>query len=158
LFVCKISDNGCKIFQRSWFVSNSRLISWPWEITFVPLWIVLCISLVGVLYTVIFAGVILRMPEINQDQRRNSTNTALGNLGGKRNPICNASLFLNWNTRGQYGFMNNYNLMTNVFISHQRYPCLIYIQTLERDSNSRSPKLQLCTFKFQATAFWLFHF
>ena len=28
-----------------------RLIAWPWEITFVPLWIVLCISLVGVLYT-----------------------------------------------------------------------------------------------------------
>lgn len=55
-----------------------RLISWPWEITFVPMWIVLCISLVGVLYTIIFAGVILRMPEINQEQRRTSTHSALG--------------------------------------------------------------------------------
>ena len=51
---------------------------WPWEICFVPLWIVLCISLVGVLYTIIFAGILLRMPEVNAEQRRTSTNSALG--------------------------------------------------------------------------------
>merc|ERR1711963_1034299 len=55
-----------------------RVISWPWEITFVPLWIVLCISLVGVLYTIIFAGILLRMTEVNAEQRRTSTNSALG--------------------------------------------------------------------------------
>ena len=55
-----------------------RVISWPWEITFVPLWIVLCISLVGVLYTIIFAGILLRMTDINAEQRRTSTNSALG--------------------------------------------------------------------------------
>merc|ERR1719220_1707161 len=55
-----------------------RLITWPWEICFVPLWIVLCISLVGVLYTIIFAGILLRMPEVNAEQRRTSTNSALG--------------------------------------------------------------------------------
>merc|ERR1719273_1047451 len=54
------------------------LIHWRWEITFVPLWIVLCISLVGVLYTIIFAGILLRMPEVNVEQRRTSTNSALG--------------------------------------------------------------------------------
>jgi len=54
------------------------LIQWRWEITFVPLWIVLCISLVGVLYTIIFAGILLRMPEVNVEQRRTSTNSALG--------------------------------------------------------------------------------
>lgn len=57
---------------------NPRVIPWPWEITFVPLWIVLCISLVGVLYTIIFAGILLRMPEVNAEQRRTSTNYALG--------------------------------------------------------------------------------
>ena len=57
---------------------NNRLIAWPWEICFVPLWIVLCISLVGVLYTIIFAGILLRMPEVNAEQRRTSTNSALG--------------------------------------------------------------------------------
>ena len=56
----------------------TRLIAWPWEICFVPLWIVLCISLVGVLYTIIFAGILLRMPEVNAEQRRTSTNSALG--------------------------------------------------------------------------------
>merc|ERR1712079_29710 len=42
------------------------------------LWIVLCISLVGVLYTIIFAGILLRMTEVNAEQRRTSTNSALG--------------------------------------------------------------------------------
>ena len=56
------------------------MISWPWEITFVPLWIVLCVSLVGVLYTIIFAGILLRMPEVNAEQRRTSTNSALGKV------------------------------------------------------------------------------
>ena len=55
-----------------------RIIFWSWEITFIPLWIVLCISLVGVLYTIIFAGILLRMPDVNADQRRSSTNSALG--------------------------------------------------------------------------------
>ena len=55
-----------------------RRINWPWEITFVPMWIVLCISLVGVLYTIIFAGILLRLPEVNAEQRRTSTNSALG--------------------------------------------------------------------------------
>jgi len=54
------------------------IISWPWEIIFVPTWIVLCISLVGVLYTIIFAGILLRMTEVNAEQRRTSTNSALG--------------------------------------------------------------------------------
>ena len=56
----------------------SRIINWPWEIIFVPTWIVLCISLVGVLYTIIFAGILLRMTEVNAEQRRTSTNSALG--------------------------------------------------------------------------------
>jgi hypothetical protein len=57
-----------------------RIIVWSWEITFIPLWIVLCISLVGVLYTIIFAGILLRIPDVNSDQRRSSTNSALGKL------------------------------------------------------------------------------
>jgi len=63
------------------------LINWPWEITFVPLWIVLCISLVGVLYTIIFAGILLRMPEVGAEQRRTSTNSALGEKKAPLNTI-----------------------------------------------------------------------
>lgn len=54
------------------------ILIWSWEVTFIPMWIVLCISLVGVLYTIIFAGILLRMPDVNADQRRSSTNSALG--------------------------------------------------------------------------------
>lgn len=43
-----------------------------------PLWILMCLSLVGVLYTIIFAGILLRAPEVNPQQRRTSFNSALG--------------------------------------------------------------------------------
>ncbi|CAL8129613.1 unnamed protein product [Orchesella dallaii] len=53
-------------------------ISWDWEVVFVPLWILLCVSLVGVLYSIIFAGIIFRAPEVNAEQRRSSTSSAIG--------------------------------------------------------------------------------
>ncbi|KAK3920221.1 Transmembrane protein 185B [Frankliniella fusca] len=52
-------------------------ISWSWEVVFVPLWIVMCLSLVGVLYSIIFASILLRTPEVNAQQRRSSFNSAL---------------------------------------------------------------------------------
>lgn len=55
-----------------------NFISWSWEVVFVPLWILMCLSLVGVLYTIIFAGILLRAPEVNPQQRRTSFNSALG--------------------------------------------------------------------------------
>uniref|UniRef100_A0A905R0M0 Transmembrane protein 185B n=1 Tax=Rhodnius prolixus TaxID=13249 RepID=A0A905R0M0_RHOPR len=51
--------------------------SWSWEVVFVPLWIVMCLSLVGVLYTIIFAGILLRTPQVNARQRRTSFNSAV---------------------------------------------------------------------------------
>jgi len=55
-----------------------NIIQWAWEVVFVPLWILLCVSLVGVIYSIIFAGIIFRAPEVNAEQRRNSTNAAIG--------------------------------------------------------------------------------
>lgn len=78
------------------------LVTWSWEVVFVPLWIVLCLSLVGmyrwdskiqsscvliydflnylgVLYSVIFCGILLRTPEVSQTQRRTAINSAIGN-------------------------------------------------------------------------------
>lgn len=52
-------------------------IEWSWEVVFVPLWIVMCLSLVGVLYSIIFASILLRTPEVNAQQRRSSFNSAL---------------------------------------------------------------------------------
>ena len=43
------------------------------------MWIALCVSLVGVLYTIIFAGILLRIPEVASfEQRRNTANSGLG--------------------------------------------------------------------------------
>ncbi|CAG9861483.1 unnamed protein product [Phyllotreta striolata] len=53
-------------------------ISWSWEVVFVPLWIVMCLSLVGVLYTIIFAAILLRTPEVSAQQRRSSFHSAVG--------------------------------------------------------------------------------
>lgn len=52
-------------------------INWSWEVVFVPLWILMCLSLVGVLYSIIFAGILLRTPDANIQQRRTSFNSAL---------------------------------------------------------------------------------
>ncbi|XP_041981520.1 transmembrane protein 185B isoform X2 [Aricia agestis] len=54
-----------------------KIITWEWEVVFVPLWILMCLSLVGVLYSIVFAGILLRAPEANIQQRRNSFNSAL---------------------------------------------------------------------------------
>ena len=53
-------------------------VLWSWEVVFVPLWIVLCLSVVGLLYAIIFAGILLRTPNASPEQRRTSAHTALG--------------------------------------------------------------------------------
>ncbi|KAL1501495.1 hypothetical protein ABEB36_006806 [Hypothenemus hampei] len=53
-------------------------IGWSWEVVFVPLWIVMCLSLVGVLYTIIFAVILLRTPDMNAQQKRSSFQSAVG--------------------------------------------------------------------------------
>ncbi|XP_014212121.1 transmembrane protein 185B isoform X2 [Copidosoma floridanum] len=54
-----------------------KFVSWSWEVVFVPLWALLCLSLVAVLYAIVFAAVLLRTPQINARQRRTSLNSAL---------------------------------------------------------------------------------
>ncbi|XP_053595646.1 transmembrane protein 185B-like isoform X2 [Microplitis demolitor] len=54
-----------------------RFIAWSWEVVFVPLWALLCLSLVAVLYTIVFAAVLLRAPQVNARVRRTSLNSAL---------------------------------------------------------------------------------
>lgn len=46
---------------------------------FVPLWIVLCLSLVAVLYSIIFCGILLRTPEVSHQQKKSAINSAIGN-------------------------------------------------------------------------------
>lgn len=52
-------------------------VTWSWEVVFVPLWALLCLSLVAVLYAIVFAAVLLRTPQINARQRRTSLNSAV---------------------------------------------------------------------------------
>ena len=68
--------------------SCTRHIGWRWEIIFIPMWIALCVSLVGVLYTIIFAGILLRIPEVASfEQRRNTANSGLGKKNIKELPV-----------------------------------------------------------------------
>lgn len=46
---------------------------------FVPLWIVLCLSLVGVLYSIIFCMILLKTQEVSPQQKRTAVNSAIGN-------------------------------------------------------------------------------
>ncbi|CAD7087450.1 unnamed protein product [Hermetia illucens] len=54
-------------------------VSWSWEVVFVPLWIVICLSLVSVLYNIIFCGIMMRTPEISVQQRKSALHAAIGN-------------------------------------------------------------------------------
>lgn len=54
-------------------------IQWRWEVVFVPLWIVLCLSLIGVLYSIIFCGILMRTPEVSIQQKKSARNSAIGN-------------------------------------------------------------------------------
>lgn len=55
-------------------------INWSWEIIFVPLWILLCLSLVMMLYSLIFCSILIRTPEMNLQQRQNAISNAISNI------------------------------------------------------------------------------
>ncbi|XP_033326357.1 transmembrane protein 185B [Megalopta genalis] len=54
-----------------------HFILWSWEVVFVPVWTLLSLSLVAVLYAIVFAAVLLRAPQVTARQRRTSLNSAL---------------------------------------------------------------------------------
>lgn len=47
------------------------------QVVFVPLWIVMCMAVIGVLYAIIFASILLRTPEVSAEQRRTSMHSAV---------------------------------------------------------------------------------
>jgi hypothetical protein len=53
------------------------LVAWRWEVVFVPQWVLLCLALVGVLYAIIFAAILLRAPEASHVQRKAAFHSAL---------------------------------------------------------------------------------
>ena len=54
-------------------------VAWSWEVVFVPLWIVVCLALVSVLYNIIFCGIMMRTPEISLQQKKAALHSAIGN-------------------------------------------------------------------------------
>ncbi|GFY75669.1 transmembrane protein 185A [Trichonephila inaurata madagascariensis] len=54
-----------------------EIIMWNWVVVFVPLWIVMCMAVIGVLYAIIFASILLRTPEVSAEQRRTSMHSAV---------------------------------------------------------------------------------
>lgn len=54
-----------------------RFITWSWVVVLVPVWILLCLVIIGVLYALIFAFILYRTPEVSLEQRRASLYTAI---------------------------------------------------------------------------------
>nr|CAG4651930.1 EOG090X087A [Triops cancriformis] len=54
-----------------------HFLTWRWEVVFIPIWINLCIALVGVIYAVVLAAVMLRARELSNLQKRASASTVL---------------------------------------------------------------------------------
>ncbi|KAK3592588.1 hypothetical protein CHS0354_001756 [Potamilus streckersoni] len=55
-----------------------KVIQWSWVIVFIPIWIVMCISMIGVVYAIILAIIMIRSPDIIPEQRRGNLSTAIG--------------------------------------------------------------------------------
>lgn len=53
-------------------------LDWSWSVVFIPLWVLMILALIVVLYTVILACLLLRSPDMIHYQRRGNINTALG--------------------------------------------------------------------------------
>ncbi|XP_074650323.1 transmembrane protein 185A-like [Tubulanus polymorphus] len=53
-------------------------ITWSWVIVFIPLWIVMCVALIGVLYAIILAIILIKSPDIIPEQRRGNVFSAVG--------------------------------------------------------------------------------
>lgn len=54
-----------------------RFITWSWVVVFVPFWILMCLAIIGVLYALIFATILLRTPEVATEQRKASLQSAI---------------------------------------------------------------------------------
>ena len=48
------------------------------QIVFIPVWIVMCIALIGVLYAVVLAIILVRSPDVLSEQRRGNISVAVG--------------------------------------------------------------------------------
>ncbi|ELU12772.1 hypothetical protein CAPTEDRAFT_221172 [Capitella teleta] len=55
-----------------------KFITWSWVIVFIPLWIVMCVALIGVLYAIILALILLKSPDLIPEQRRGNVFSAVG--------------------------------------------------------------------------------
>lgn len=53
-------------------------IDWSWVIVFIPIWIVMCTAMIGVLYAIILAIILVKSPDIIPEQRRGNISSAIG--------------------------------------------------------------------------------
>uniref|UniRef100_A0A914XAS8 Transmembrane protein 185A n=1 Tax=Plectus sambesii TaxID=2011161 RepID=A0A914XAS8_9BILA len=55
-----------------------KIVDWNWAIVFIPLWILICLSLIGVLYAIILAVLLIRSIELLPEHRRQHVYSAVG--------------------------------------------------------------------------------
>ncbi len=70
---------------KKWCVILVHLVDVCWQdplllfqIVFIPMWIVMCVALVGVLYAIILAIILLKSPDIVPEQRHGNVFSAVG--------------------------------------------------------------------------------
>lgn len=57
-----------------------NFLDWRWSVVFIPVWIVMFLALIVVLYSMILACLLLRSPDLFNHHRRGNVNAALGNF------------------------------------------------------------------------------
>lgn len=90
IFICIWAVKNERSFEMELFCSVNILqfiflalrldttISWSWVIVFIPIWIVMCVALIGVLYAIVLAIILLKSPDIIPEQRRGNVSSAIG--------------------------------------------------------------------------------
>ncbi|CAI9731785.1 Hypothetical predicted protein [Octopus vulgaris] len=54
-----------------------NFILWNWVIVFIPIWIVMCIAMIGMLYRIILTIILMKSPDLIPEQRRGNLSSAI---------------------------------------------------------------------------------
>lgn len=127
-----------------------NLLNWSWVVVFVPFWVIITLAVIGVLYALIFAAILLRTPEVATDQRRASFQSAVSYSLVVLPLLCFLVLLSN---KLDYNYSVTHNSMVNSFPAafyhhpangiNQLIPTVTHNGNINGNSNHQTPPAHL---------------
>lgn len=142
-------------------------IRWSWFVVLVPLFVIMCLSLIGCLYALIFFLLLLRSQEVNVEQRKASLHTAvsyslvviplliflflLANKLDSISPLSHNTLqfnFVSSSSLNTFQQMSFFTVFIPLYISLVTLICLSFFSTGSRSTSSSWFGILLKSFPF----------